>query len=338
MKKTKDSEYAYAYGVVSSMAGKLAEDKTYEELVRFRSVEEVLAFMEGTDYEQEIKKVVGKTIDIKEVENALKRHFVRVYGQIVSSIPANDRAEFDRIMLESFRAENLKVVMRGIHAGIEPAKIMERLETETDKGLMEELSQSKDMEEFAKKLEGTGYGGVIMERLENYKETKSLLPIENAIDRHLVGTWGDISLAEIKKFADIRTDIINIRTILRCKTSGIPPQSYVIKGGTLEGMLGDLMKGDVKDVLSVLDKTPYGNAAREAMQEFEKTNSIVTMEGKMEREVMKYLKENAMLRPLGVASIMLFINSKRREVNNMKTIVVCKHYGIPPEEIKEILV
>ena len=63
--KAREGDYAYAYGVVSGMTAKLIDDKTFDELARFRSVEEVVAFLEGTDYEPEIKKFVGKTIEIE---------------------------------------------------------------------------------------------------------------------------------------------------------------------------------------------------------------------------------------------------------------------------------
>ena len=315
MKKTKDSAYAYAYGVVSSMTGKLLDEKTYDELARFRSVEEVLAFMEGTDYEHEIKKVVGKTIRIKDVENALKSHFIRVYEGIVSSIPDTDRAEFNKVILEGLRFENLKVILRGIHSELGSEKIIETLETSMDSKLMAELAESKDLEEFAEKLESMEYHYVMKEELEKYKETGDLLPLENAIDKYLVNSWSKISCIEIKEFTDIRTDMINIMTILRCKISDIPTKDYVIYGGTLKEHLKEIEKGDIKDVLSSLDKTSYGAAVREAMNEYEKTSSLVTLEWKMESNVMKYLKENAMLKPLGISSIMLFINAKRREVN-----------------------
>ncbi|UCC91607.1 MAG: V-type ATPase subunit, partial [Candidatus Aenigmatarchaeota archaeon] len=104
---SKENEYAYAYGVVSGMTAKLIDDKTFDELARFRSVEEVVAFLEGTDYEPEIKKVVGKTIDIRSLESALKKHFVRIYGSIVSSIPESDRKDLNMIISEGLRVENL---------------------------------------------------------------------------------------------------------------------------------------------------------------------------------------------------------------------------------------
>ncbi|NIP40273.1 MAG: hypothetical protein GTN39_01995, partial [Candidatus Aenigmarchaeota archaeon] len=74
-------------------------------------------------YEPEVKKVVGKTIEIRNLEYALKHHFVRIYKSIVSSIPESDQEDLNKIISEGLKVENLKIIMRGIHSGMEPEKI-----------------------------------------------------------------------------------------------------------------------------------------------------------------------------------------------------------------------
>lgn len=332
-----ESAYAYAYGVVSSMTAKLMEDKKFDELSRFRSVEEILAFLEGTDYEEEIKRVAGKTIDVKETEKALERHFIRVYGEIVSSIPEKDRSDFDRVMLERFREGNLKIIMRGIHSGMGKEEIAGMLGTETDGKLLEDLAGSETLEEFAEGLSGTPYHKALWDRMPEYNESGSLLPLENSMDRCLVESWREVSSESIREFVDMETDVINIMTILRCMESGLPAGDYVIKGGSLEGKLDELVKADKKGMASLLENTPYGEALNEVMRKEDSEDSLARLESVMEAGVMKHLRENALLRPLGVSSVMLFINSKRREVRNLRSIIVCKHHDIPPEEMKEIL-
>lgn len=330
---SKESEYAYAYGVVSGMTAKLITDKTFGELAGFRSVEEVVAFLEGTDYEHEIKKVIGKTIDIRELESALRRHFVRMYEGIVSSIPESDREDMDRVASEGMKAENIKIIMRGIHSGMEAQRIEGLMDFESVK----DLAGSKSMEEFIDRLEGTGYHGILKERIGDYREKGNLLPLENAIDKQLIDSWKEVRSPDLKAFVRMKIDATNIRTILRCRISGIPPKEYVIEGGYLQGRLREMERGEVKDIMGILERTPYGRASKEAMAEYEKTKSLVSLEKRLESEVFRFLRENAMLRPLGVFSVMSFVDAKRREVRNLSMIVVCKHYGIPPEEIKEIL-
>ncbi len=325
------------YGVVSGMTAKLIGDKTLDELTRFRSVEEVVAFLEGTDYEPEVKKVVGKTIEIRNLEYALKHHFVRIYKSIVSSIPESDQEDLNKIISEGLKVENLKIIMRGIHSGMEPEKIEELLDMITDEKFMTELTKAKNVEEFIANLEKTEYHDVLEKKLPEYRELGNLLPLENSLDKHLIDSWRGIVSKDLRRFVEIKIDTINIRTLLRCKVSGIPSRDYLIEGGYLQTRMKDMERGEVKDVLEILDKTPYGKASREAMSEYEKTKSLVSFEKKLESEVMRFLKENAILRPLGVFSVISFINAKRREVKNLNTIVICKHHDIPPEGIKEIL-
>lgn len=334
---SKEKEYAYAYGVVSGMTAKLIDDKTFDELTRFRSVEEIVAFLEGTDYEPEIKKVIGKTIQIRDLEHAFKEHFVRMFRSIVSSIPESDQEDMNKIIAESLRVENLKIIMRGIHSGMEPEKINELLDMMFDEELTNELVGAKSVEEFIEKLEGTEYHEVLSSKIPEYRELGNLLPLENSLDKQMVDSWKGIRSLDLQKFVETKIDTINIRTIIRCKISGIPTKDYVIDGGNLRMKLKDMERGEVKDILEMLDKTPYGKSAKEAMAEYEKNKSLVSFEKKLDDEVLKFLKENAMLRPLGVFSVISFINAKRREVKNLNTVVVCKNYDIPSEEIKEIL-
>ncbi len=335
--KAREGDYAYAYGVVSGMTAKLIDDKTFDELARFRSVEEVVAFLEGTDYEPEIKKVVGKTIEIENLESALKRHFVRIYRSIVSSIPESDRKDLNRIISESLKVENLKIIMRGIHSGMEPEKIEEMLDIMEDEELITELTKAKSVEEFIAGLEKTEYHDVLESKLPEYKELGNLLPLENSLDKHMIDSWRGVVSKDLRRFVETKTDTINIRTILRCKISDIPSKDYIIEEGHLKDKLSEMERGEVKDVLEILDRTTYGKAAKEAMSEYEKTHSLISFEKRLESDILTFLKENAILRPLGVFSVMSFINAKRREVKNLNTVVICKHYDVPPEEIKEIL-
>jgi ATP synthase A1 C subunit len=335
--KAKEGEYAYAYGVVSGMTAKLIDDKTFDELTRFRSVEEVVAFLEGTDYEPDLKKVIGKTIKIEDLEHALKHHFIRIYKSIVSSLPESDQEALNKIIVENLRVENLKIILRGIHSGIGSERIEEMLDMITDQEFLMELIKSRSVEEFVEKLEKTEYHEILEKKLPEYRELGNLLPLENSLDKYLIDSWRGIDCFDIRRFVEIKIDTINIRTILRCKVSGIPSKDYVIQGGYLKEKLKDMERGEVKDILEILDKTPYGKASREAMNEYQKTNSLIAFEKRLESEILKFLKENAILRPLSMFSIILFINAKRREVKNLNTVIVCKHYDVPPEEIKEIL-
>ena len=294
--KAREGDYAYAYGVVSGMTAKLIDDKTFDELARFRSVEEVVAFLEGTDYEPEIKKVVGKTIDIRNLESALKQHFVRIYRSIVSSIPESDRKDLNRIISESLKVENLKIIMRGIHSGMEPEEIEELLDTTEDEEFMKELAKAKSIEEFITALEKTEYHDILESKIPKYNELGNLLPLENSLDKHMIDSWRGVASPDLRRFVEIKIDTINIRTTLRCKISGIPSKDYVIEGGNLKDKIKDMERGEVKDVLEILDRTPYGKAAKEAMAEYEKTKSLVSFEKKLESDILAFLKENAILK------------------------------------------
>ena len=110
-------DYSYAYGVVSAKSSKILSEKQMEGLAMFRSIDEVAAFLEGTEYEKDIHEAVGKTADPEKFEKAVLAHFMRLYREITSFIPKADKITLDRIVMGNIETENLEVIIRLVASG-----------------------------------------------------------------------------------------------------------------------------------------------------------------------------------------------------------------------------
>lgn len=356
------SEYAYAYGIVSGKTGKLFDSRTFDELVMFKSVEEVAAFLEGTDYEHDLREAVGKRINVDLMERSLLNHFKRIYQDVVSSLPVFDSEMLDRIIMGKFRIDNLKIIMRSIHSGKGREEIENDLYPIFDHETTKKLLDSENVRQFVSRLKGIPGQAALDKKLEEYEKTNSLLPLEIALDKEFLESWDKKFSSESKStmnsvlfvltgrrrlsfpeelqyFIGLRTDVTNIKTLLRCRLSGIECDDYLIKGGLHLSSKLDVMKyKEIDDILTILDETPYGHVCRESVSVYQKSKSMSGIDTMLEEKFLSMLKDASIFNPLGIMTIMLFISQKWREVRNLRTIVVCKHHNIPPEEIKGILV
>lgn len=356
------SKYAYAYGVVSGKTGKLFDSRTFDELVMARSVEEVAAFLEGTDYEPDLREAVGKKINVDLMERSLVNHFRRVYEEIISSLPAFDRDMFDRMIMGKFRTDNLKIIMRSIHSGKSKEEIGEALYPAFDHDTTKKLLESENMRQFVSRLENIQGQDVLEEKLDEYEKTNDLLPLEIAIDKEFLESWnkkfsdefnsvinhvlfvliGRRRLSfpeELQYFVGLRTDVTNIKTLLTCKLSDTDCSDYMIKGGLyLASGIEEMKHKEIGDILDMLDETPYGPACRESFELYQKSKSISGLDTRLEEKFLSILKERSLFDALSIMPITLFISQKWREVRNLRAILVCKHHKIQPAEIKGIMV
>lgn len=330
--------YAYPYGRVSGMHQKLLSSRDFETFARARSVSEIIASLDGTEYETELRDV-GTAARASDVESALMRHFMRTYSEIASLIPKKDRILLGTLILGEFDVRNLKTILRGIHVSL-PGDEIQKLLLPVGNIKFEkliELSKSKDMADFASRI-GEPYECVL--RDASFPEGQgNLASIEMSLDNLLITQWSNLASKDLRDYVDLRIDIMNITNIIRCKVAGIPPEKYILLGGTFsEGQLGEMSSENISGVLAILDNTAYGKIVREAMSYYEDTGSLLRLEQRLNAFVSGRIKDWSLARPLGICSIIGFIDLKLKEIKNLRTIITTKERDFDPERIKSLLI
>lgn len=334
----KEGEYAYAYGVISGKAVKLLRERDLEDLAQFRNVEEILAYLEGTDYEEDIRNVVKKKIDIGEVENALMKHFLRLYEEITSTIPTKEKTAVDRTVREDLVVRNLKIILRGIHSGMDREELRRLVGPGLESELRSELLEAENIEDVVERLKETPYYSPLEEILPQYNEEEEILPLENTLDRELVKRWKEEELSEeMETFIGVRSDVLNIRTLVKCKLMDIPCKGYIIAEGYQLENVEELAVMNLEEMLEELDKTHYGEAVRQGYEKYKETKSLTRMDLLLDEMVIDQLKQSQIFKPLGINSILLFLLQKEQEVRNLRTIIVCRSHGIQSKEVMKLL-
>lgn len=333
----KATAYAYPYGRISGMHQKLLSVRDFETFSRARSVGEIVASLEGTEYEAELQNI--STHGASDVESALMVHFTRVYNDIVSLIPSEDRILLNTLILGESDLKNLKAILRGIHASL-PSDDIQKLLLPFGNIKFEklcELSKSKDIETFLSKIDEP-YSSVLKDIPD--EEKRNLLLIEIPLDNLAISQWLDVALNEdIREYISLRIDILNIANIIRCRVADIPSERYLLSGGTFsEKQLKELSSVNLSGILNLLDSTPYGKIVRDAIAYYEDTGSLLQLEQKLSGFISKKVEEWSMTKPLSIYSIMSFIDYKLREIKNLRTIVTTKEQDFDPERIKSLLI
>ncbi len=340
----KGGDYSYAYGVVSGKSSKLLSYHQTENLALFKNLDELVAFLAGTGYEQDIQKAVGKKVDPDKLEKAVLSNFMRIYNEIASHLPEGDRDTMEKMTLGYVETSNLQIIIRMVHSNADPEETKKITSPgRWTEGYIENLVKSESIKDLINKLEGSKYHEGLKEELENYEELNSTIPLEVKLEKMLVKNWlslKDIMSDDLKSYIEKIVDMMNITYALRIMEEHIDEEDVFIDGGKYVSieMFKKMAESPAGEALEVLKKTPFYEAAKEGVEYFEKTGSFIKLENLLNGVIIKRFADDALFRPLSMSSIILFIVRKRMEIKNLRRIIVCIDGKIPGNEIKEMLV
>jgi V/A-type H+-transporting ATPase subunit C len=310
---------------------------------------EIARFMEETEYEEEMNDLGARYSGVDLVEFALNRNRAKHFDDLLrwAEGPLYD---YIARYLRRFDAWNVKTVIRGLSSGAD------REEVETDLVRTGELSESRvdrlldtnSVEEVIEVLDGTRFGPALEDAFEEYEESESLVPIENAIDRayyeSLLGDMPaetDLATELYVEFLRSEIDFRNLRNALRLARSGssVDPGEYYIEGGRLfsANELGSLAENR-NELIARLRDSVYGERLSEPLDDLEDADSLIGFERALEEVLLAYSNQLSQLYPLSVCPVFAYVLGKQREVGNVRAIARGREAGLGPDEIENELV
>ena len=209
------------------------------------------------------------------------------------------------------------------------------------------LVESKNIHEFILSLEGSVFQRVLNSVQRDYIETKSLFPLELAIDRHIYQRLLDMKSFMnardrriLERLIGIEIDLKNLEWIGRFKkyydlTSAqiadyLLPYGYrlgvnqireSLAGESLSSVLIQIIRGMRVDMPAEIEE----DFALEALDQF--------LKDVLMREARRVFGEF----PFSVGSILGYFYLMRLELNNLRTLVQAKLYEYPPERTENLL-
>ena len=326
--------YAYIVARTKVMKSKLLKPEDFRKLLNM-SFDEIMRFLEETEYKKEIDEVAYKYTGPKLLDYAVFTNLAKTYKKIYSVSFGDARALIGQY-LKRWDVWNLINILRGKNANLPNEMIEETLVPagEFSQDYLRSLL-TKDISEIVKELEASPYhdalskiGSVPMNVVEDelWKAYyKNLLSIKAS----------DFESRIFINFVRMEIDLRNAKTLLRLKA----------EGDTAEEIIARIIPGGyelTEDEARKLATMTFDEMVK-AMEGFWfwKISSISDLsraEIEFDKVWIETLAKRASNYPLSILPVLQYIVLKKVEVDDLRIIGWGKWYGLPNEEIERQLV
>lgn len=300
-------------------------------------------------YRREIEALAARFRGVDLIEQATYANLARTYREVLGFCRGALREQVASY-LRRWDLWNLKTVLRGKFSGAAGEEIRVNLVPagEFSPALMEELLAARSVAEVVEGLRGTSYHEPLTRALAESGQTeqaKNLMPLENRLDRAyyewlLSGRPVTRADALFRDFVRLEVDVVNLRTLLRLKADGQPPeriQEFLLPGGKhlKAEILRRLAEAPSAEVVGLLRGTPLAAALAPLEQDPQATARALRS---LEKFHLAKARVFGHAYPLSALPVLDLFLRKKNEVDNIRIIARGKETGMREEEIREQLV
>ncbi len=337
-------KHPYTYARVMAMRSKLISPEQYQRLTKL-SLPGLLKFLQESEYKEEINQLALHYKGVELLERALNENLAETYAKL-RRISSKELSAIIDIFLLRRDIQNIKTILRGVHAGLEKAVIWDKVypacfsKTEYD-----QVVSAGSVEDVLKRLDFIP-SAVFRDGLAQYARTGSLGLIEATLDWHLyngmLGVAGALpkDAGFLRDFLNLEVDMLNLKAILRLKIAGFAPQQIreivLFKGGRLsKSELRRMIEADLGNLFAIYTEGKYGKL-------FDGLNKdkpdITGLEIQLDRFLLKRSVLFKRKHPLTVDVILGYLFAKWVEARNLEMIGKASHLRLGEEFVKNNLV
>jgi V/A-type H+-transporting ATPase subunit C len=335
--------YALVNAKVRAMRSQFLNESQYRQLIDTKSLREFWSLLSRTRYASLVEKVNYQ--EPAQVEISFLLAEVQQLRQIRKYCRRKTMEIMNRLM-ERYDGEKLKIILRSWYRQGKGADAIFPEPILTDFPIRK-LVESKNIHEFILLLEGSVFQRVLSSVQRDFIETKSLFPLELAIDRHifqhlldmksflnardkrilerLIGVEIDLKnlewIGRFKKYYDLTSAQIADYLLPYGYRLGVNQIRQSLAGESLSSVLVQIIRGMGVDLPVEMEE----DFALEALDQF--------LKDVLMREARRVFGEF----PFSVGSILGYFYLMRLELNNLRTLVQAKQYEYPPERTENLL-
>ena len=344
-----DIEYFNAR--VGGLRGRLFKWPDYDVFVRASSEAEYRERLRATPYARHVDMAAARHERAAEIiPSAVGTNAADTFKTLWEMAPDNARRLL-RPLFSKGEVHNLKAIIRGFAKDVKREEIRGVLMPagEFNQASLNALVGAKDIADVVRLIDS--WGSPYAAAFKDFPFAKHIntFELELKLDSFVYG-W---LLSTVKgKSADgviIREmllseiDAQNIMTLV--KTAGKDFSKETIEGFFIEGghAIGKALFTEAagmensQDVLECLAKG-VNDAGLKEMLVAADAEEAAALEEAMDAAMEARLRKTAVTRPLSIATAASFIRMKARETKNLRLIAKAKLFGIPPEELKGLLI
>lgn len=344
-----DIEYFNAR--VSGLRGRLFKGTDYELFLRASSEEEYRERLRATPYARHIDMAAARHERAAEIiPSAVGLNAADTFKTLWEMAPDNARCLL-RPLFSKGEAHNLKALIRGFAKDVKREEIRSALTPagEFGQASLSALVGAKDLADAVRLLDSWGSPYAAAFKDFSFDRHVNTFELEVKLDSFVYG-W---LLSAVKGKSDdgaiIREmllsgiDAQNIMTLVKTAGKGFSKEAvegFFIEGGRAIGKALFTEAAGMENSQDVLEGLANGvnDAGLKEMLAVADAEEAASLEEAMDAAMEARLRKTAVTRPLSIATAASFICMKARETKNLRLIAKAKLFGIPPEELKGLLI
>lgn len=326
--------YAYIVARTKVMKSKLLKPEDFRKLLNM-SFDEIMRFLEETEYKKEIDEMAYKYTGPKLLDYALFTNLAKTYRKIYN-VSFGDAKTLVGSYLRRWDVWNIINIFRGKNANLSTETIEETLVPagEFSAEYLRSLI-AKDINEMVKELEGTLYHEAI---------SKIGSAPMNIIEDELWKTYykyllamraSDFESRVFLNFIKMEIDLRNVKTLLRLKAEGDTAEEIIariVPGGY------ELTEDEARKVATMSFDEMVKNLEGFWFWKISGVEDLARVEVEFDRIWIEAIAKRAGNYPLSVLPVLQYIVLKKVEVDDLRILGWGKWYGLPNEEIEKQMV
>ena len=320
-------DVSYLLGRAHGMIGNVLTKSQLSLLLSSKNLKELRAAFTQTRYDSIIGHLNFET-QLEDVARKLKTNFaellVKFYDQTSSSVQKKIS-----LFSERYNAENLRIILQGIHVGMNHDDILARIVLVADYTLDYYIKLlSMPITKIISTQKDINLQKQLQEAYAEFEKTGRFTPIESAIDQYIYAT-----LPKVSRKYETYVNMKNILALSRCITLGIPAYRYILPNKFITKALKST---SVSEVLSIYNYQPY----KAVFSKYIGTKDIPLhdLEFAVEKYLLKYWKKTFRFGTVFETDALIgFFELKLAEMMDIIRIIVGIGAGFTESEIRENL-
>lgn len=340
------SKYAYVYARIRARMCELLDERRLKELVDARSTDFLPLLMDSA-YKEKLAKEGLVAVNASRIENALNEELIDQYMMVIRSTDGVIR-DFFVELLRQLEVKNLKAVIRAKATGNTAPATFFPVEKFFRRHISK-LTETDSLESLIKRLDNP-YRQVLDELLPEYEKSKRLFVLENALDAELFGAiWHKterlraVDKGIVRNIIGTEFDIVNVMTLLRCKSGGIAeaeltkyflPYAYTLD---FDAVNDSIYAENMNSAIQLLPTPAYKDVLSDAYSAYEAEGSLVPFENALRHYFFMLVKNTLRGYPINIGAAIGYLYLKELEIKNLSTIAVCKENDLSAEATLKIV-
>ncbi len=351
MLETQTAKFAEVLAKIGARRGTLLGDGKIKSLAESKTLDQLVSQLRGTGYQTKLTKM-PLPYDSRKLERAFRENLIEDFVKIVKSSPIIV-ASYLQAYLQRFEIENLKVLIRAVHAELGYEEKISRLYFQVqdffkDRNVFEEACKTTDLRQLVNTLRKTEYAPSLNLGLSRYEQTGSTMFFDVLLDKMYYGKAYKAYQGLPKRerahalfYASVENDSFTILTLLRGKAlnyepswlrTAVPRENFYLPKEQVESLV---TSADFESALAVVKESHYGNL-------FEKAATPEETVAKAERSFLKSLLDhavkNTVMEIFNVGAPLAYMTQKVFEMGNLVSVSLGVEAAMKPEETQNLLV